>query len=220
MLAGEEIMPANRFELLATWYLRFNGYFTTPDFTVHPNFRKQAGGTDADILAVRFPFSEEYQRRFNFVRDPALIRPDRTDFLICEVKAGRCNINPQTWSHPARENVEYAIRWMGFESDPDRIKAFAKDVYGKGECDLPDERMCVRFVCFGSEGNTELKAMFPCVHEVYHLRVIGYLRERFSTECYQIKRDNWDKDIIDFAELVRVWSDDELIDWAKQGGGQ
>src|SRR5438128_2340588 len=58
------IMPANRFEALATWYLRFNGYFTTPDFTVHPDFRNQPGGTDADVLAVRFPHSKEYQRRF------------------------------------------------------------------------------------------------------------------------------------------------------------
>jgi hypothetical protein len=211
-------MPANRFELLATWYLRFNGYFTTADFTVHPNFRKQAGGTDADILAVRFPFSEEYQRRFNFVRDPELIRPDRTDFLICEVKAGPCNINAQTWGDPTRENVEYAIRWMGFESDPKRIKIFAKDVYDKGECDLPDKR--VRFVCFGSKQNSQLKAKFPCLHEVYHLRLIEFLRQRFSTECYQITRDNWDKDIIEFAELVRVGSNDELIGWAKQGSGR
>jgi len=50
-------MAANRFELLATWYLRFNGYFTIQDFTVHPDFRKQGGGTDTDILAVRFPHS-------------------------------------------------------------------------------------------------------------------------------------------------------------------
>ena len=96
-------MAANRFELLAMWYLRFNGYFTTQDFTVHPNFRTQAGGTDADILAVRFPHSEEYQRRFNFGRDQDLIRPDRTDFMICEVKSGRCDINQKTWLDPARE---------------------------------------------------------------------------------------------------------------------
>ncbi len=85
-------MAANRFELLATWYLRFNGYFTIQDFTVHPDFRNQPGGTDADILAVRFPYSEEFQRRYSFDRDQELIRPKRTDILICEVKAGRCDI--------------------------------------------------------------------------------------------------------------------------------
>jgi hypothetical protein len=213
-------MAANRFELLATWYLRFNGYFTTPDFTVHPDFRRQAGGTDADVLAVRFPHSEEYQRRFNFVRDPDLVRPDRTDFLICEVKAGRCDINQKTWRDPARENVEYVIRWMGFESDAARIKALAKEVYEQGECNLPEKHMCVRFVCFGSEGNAELKAQFPRVHEVYHPRVIGFLRDRFSTGCNQITRENWDADIIEFAELVKMQSDAEMLEWARQESGQ
>ena len=63
-------MAANRFELLATWYLRFNGFFTTPDFTIHPNFKKQGGGTDADVLAVRFRHSGEFQRRFQFEQTP------------------------------------------------------------------------------------------------------------------------------------------------------
>src|SRR5882762_6253059 len=95
--AGETDMPANRFELLATWYLRFNGYFTTANFSVHPDFRNRPGGTDADIIAVRFPHSREYQRRFNFDRDTSLIRPARLDFLICEGKSGPCDINQNSW---------------------------------------------------------------------------------------------------------------------------
>ena len=213
-------MPATRFELLATWYLRFNGYYTTPDFTIHPDFRKQPGGTDADVLAVRFPHSAEYQRRFDFQRDLDLIRPDRIDFLICEVKAGRCDINQNSWRDPRRENVEYVMRWMGFESDNTRIQQLAETVYRRGACDLPDNRICVRFVCFGAEPNPELKSELPEIHEILHKRVIGYLRERFCTGCHQITRENWDKDIIEFADVCRNRSDQELLEWARQGNSQ
>lgn len=211
---GREPVAANRFELLATWYLRFNGYFTVPDFTVHPDFRKEAGGTDADVLAVRFPHSDEYQRRFEFCRDQALVRQDCVDFLICEVKAGRCEINAKTWRDPLRRNVEYVLRWMGFTSDPERIEALAKMVYETGACETDEEPISVRFVCFGSQENHELAEELPSVHQICHSRAVGFLRERFTTGCYQITRENWDRDIIEFAGLCRACDDAELMHWA------
>ena len=213
-------MAANRFELLATWYLRFNGYFTIQDFTVHPDFRKQGGGTDADILAVRFPHSEEYQRRFKFERDKDLIRPDRTDFLICEVKTGRCDINQNTWRNADRENVEYAIRWMGFESNNNRVKELASRLYTNGGCDIPEENKYVRFICFGSEENPDLKKQLPDAQQIFHTQVIAYLRNRFCLGCLNITRENWDRDIIDFAQICEKLSDDDLFQWAKIGNGQ
>jgi hypothetical protein len=209
-------MPANRFETLATWYLRFNGYFTTPDFTIHPDFRKQAGGTDADVLAVRFPYSEEYQRRFKFRRDQVLIRPARTDFVICEVKPGPCDVNLKTWRDRARENVEYAIRWLGFEPDDACIKSIAGKVYDEGECDLPEQQLCVRFLCFGSEENPALREQLSRVLQVCHSHVFDFLRERFSLGCYNITRENWDPEIIDFAERCGRSSDEDLMDWARR----
>lgn len=87
-------MAANRYELLATWYLRFNGYFTTPDFIVHKDYRRRPGGTDADVLAVRFPHSTESQLRFKLDCDPGLVvYRDKIDFLVCEVKKGLCDLN-------------------------------------------------------------------------------------------------------------------------------
>lgn len=213
-------MAANRFELLATQYLRFNGYFTIQDFTVHPDFRKQPGGTDADILAVRFPYSEEFQLRYNFERDTDLILPDRMDFLICEVKTGCCDINQKTWRNTDRKNVEYAIRWMGFESDNDKINEWAAQIYGKGECDLPEEHKCIRFISFGKLENRELMEKLPSVQQIYHSRVFDFLRKRFCLECLNITRENWDKDIIDFAAISKNLSNDELFEWAKLAIGQ
>lgn len=208
-------MPTNRFELLTTWYLRFNGYFTTPDFTVHPDYRKQPGGTDADVLAVRFPHSEEYQARFNFHRDSHFVRKDRIDFLICEVKSGRCDINSKTWLDRTRKNVEYAIRWIGITGDNERLDAFANRIYDCGECDLPEERIIIRFVCFGTDENLDLKAKFPAVRQMTHYHIVRFLRERFTTNCCGIARQNWDSDIIEFADKCRVKNDEELVEWAK-----
>lgn len=208
-------MPANRFELLATWYLRFSGYFTTTDFTIHPDFRRQPGGTDADIVAVRFPHSAEYQRRFGFERDECLIRPECIDFLISEVKRGRCDIN-DSWRNPTRRNVEYAVRWMGFEQDESRIQEIAGAVYKSGACTLPEARICVRFVAFGREMNPTLRAELPDVQQIMHERVIGRLKERFSTDCYGITRENWDEDIIEFATRCRAQSIPDLLAWASE----
>jgi len=209
-------VAANRFELLATWYLRFNGYFTTADFTVHPDFRNRPGGTDADIIAVRFPHSVENQRRFSFQRDTTLIRSDRIDFLICEVKSRRCDLNQNSWRNRERRNVEYTVRWMGFERDDTRIHEIADEVYRFGARDLLEEEICIRFVCFGSESNPELSSALPGVQQILHEHVIGYLKDRFSTECYQITRDNWDEDIIEFAELCKTRSIPELLAWARE----
>ncbi len=95
--------------------------------------------------------------------------------LICEVKAGRCDINQKSWRDPGRGNVEYAIRWMGFESDNARIRKVAETVYKRGACDVPDDRIRVRFVCFGAEPNPELKSELPEIHEVLHKRVYWLL---------------------------------------------
>lgn len=194
-------MPANRFELLATWYLRFNGYFTIPSFTVHGDYKKRPGGTDADVLAVRFPYSSEYQKNFVFERDEELISENQLDFVICEVKSGRCDINVDTWRNPGRENVEYAIRWMGFIPIGNEIAKLAKQVYQEGIGQLKDQKITVRFLCIGSEENTDLSKTLPRVTQICHDRVIKYLQRRFTTGCFKIQRNHWDKEIQQFAKL-------------------
>ncbi|HEV2490789.1 MAG TPA: hypothetical protein VGT03_13365 [Candidatus Acidoferrales bacterium] len=211
-------MPANRLELLATWYLRFNGFFTTPNFTEHPDYRKQPGGTDADVLAVRFPYSEERQRRFVFERDGDLIRPDRVDFLICEVKRGKCGLN-DTWRKPERHSVEYAIRFMGFDGGNGRISEMAATVYKSGCFEWAQQalsaRFCVRFVCFGAVRNLELESDLPGAQQILHKeQVIEFLRGRFTKGCEGITRENWDPEIIKFAELCRTKSNEQLFEWA------
>lgn len=89
-------MSTNRVEKLVYRYLRFNGYLTVENFTVHPDFKKHPE-TEADILAVRFPRSEENPEGYTFRRDKKLIFPDVNDFIIGEVKSGQCGVNENSW---------------------------------------------------------------------------------------------------------------------------
>ena len=210
-------VPANRYELLATWYLRLNGYFTVPDFVVHKDYRNRPGGTDADVLAVRFPHSCEYQRRFEFDHDPGLVTcGDKIDFIVCEVKKGRCDLN-ETWLMKERQNVEYAIRWMGLENDDAKISQIANEMYSTGICESASNGSSVRFVAIGSTENPGLKQHLPRVTQIPHAAVIEFLRRRFVTGCEGINRQNWDPAIVEFAELCNSADSEGLQHWAEEG---
>jgi len=45
-------------EKVAYWYIRLNGFFQIENFVVHPE-RRGGQRTDADLLAIRFPFRAE-----------------------------------------------------------------------------------------------------------------------------------------------------------------
>jgi hypothetical protein len=109
---------------------------------------------------------------------------------------------------------------MGFEREEARIQEIADEIYTSGARDQPEEKICVRFVCFGSESNPELSSALPGVQHILHEHVIGYLKDRFSTGCYQIARENWDEDIIEFAAICRQWSVPELLAWARKEDAQ
>jgi len=171
-------MATNRCELLATWYLRFNGYFTVPDFVVHKDYRNRPGGTDADILAVRFPNSCEYQRRFVFKHDAELVVGDKIDFVICEVKKGLCDLN-DPWLAEERCNVEYVLRWMGFEDDEVTLNRIAGEIYHSGFTESARSCCSVRFLAIGNKENLDLKKKMPEVSQILFSHVIDFLRSRF-----------------------------------------
>jgi hypothetical protein len=70
-----------RYETFVTWYLRFNGYFTVPNFVIHAGDdpTRISGGaigprTEVDTIAVRLPFSRESSGTL-FPCDPKLVDP-------------------------------------------------------------------------------------------------------------------------------------------------
>lgn len=203
----------NYTETLAHWYLRFNGYFCTPNFTIHPDFKKVAGGTDADVLALRFGHSQEFQRRFTFERDEALTRRVPIDIVLAEVKTSQCSLNAK-WTDAARENVEYTLRWVGRWASQAAIAEIAAQVYRRGESELTASGELVRFVCFGNRVNDALKAERPLVLQLPFDHVVGYMRSRMMKGCTQIHRENWDPVIRELVERFdNEKSDEAVLKW-------
>mgnify|MGYP001422938790 CR=1 FL=1 len=205
-------MSANKVEKLVYWYLRFNGYLTVENFTIHPNFKRDPEA-EADILAVRFPLSVEDPRRYTFERDPDLTIPDRIDFIIGEVKSSRCDINP-AWSEPDRENIQYALRWLGYWRE-DEIDAISQTVINKKV--WTSDSASVRFVCFGNEVNVDLTQNYPSLKQILLVPMMDFVRNRLTTGCLKLHRENWDSYIQNLVELINHGLETEgLIAWTLQ----
>lgn len=127
---------AHRAELVSQWYLRFNGYFPLTKFILHDaGAKKQPGGqlTDADILALRLPHTEEVIEGPVTIRvatDPHLdVREGLTDFIIAEVSSKECKSNWINEEDP-RVNVEYlrdCLRRFGYW-DRETVDCVAKQL--------------------------------------------------------------------------------------------
>lgn len=123
-LAREVPRLGHRAELVASWYLRFNGYSPLTAFILHDaGATKQPGGqlTDADILAVRLPHTEEIieseHEPIRVQTDPQLdVQHGLTDFIIAEASSQECKFN---WLNDADQTVNvkhlgYCLRRFGY----------------------------------------------------------------------------------------------------------
>jgi len=85
-------------EKVAYWYFRLNGFFQIENFVVHPE-RRGGQRTDADLLAVRFPFRAErlFDDPNDIMADDAqclALSDNLIDVVIAEVKTNQpCTLN-------------------------------------------------------------------------------------------------------------------------------
>lgn len=159
-----------RTEDLAGWYLRLNGFLTMPNFIVH---RDEGYGqrTEADILAVRFPYREEVVCEFgdDGVARESAMADDRIFveltrkpcILITEVKATTCSLNDRLID-PAEHNLERVLRVIGI-LPRDQIAAASAAVYRNGFVDY--QEVYIGFCCVGERinrhlGNPRLKCRY------------------------------------------------------------
>ncbi len=148
-----------RAELLASWYLRFNGYFPISGFIVHDaGVVKQPGGqiTEADILAIRLPHTEEAIKAPNGVvrvqADPDLnIRPDIVDFAICEVSSLACKFNQLgDDGNVDEEFLKYCLRRLGHWKPTDVTALAHRLSVKKAIVPTSDSLVRVRLLSFGA----------------------------------------------------------------------
>ena len=144
-------------ELLATLYLRLNGYFTS-GFIAHAPDNNL---TEVDILAVRFPHNSEPEREIE--PSPWLqISPNHTDVLLCEVKGENAHIH---FNHALRNNlnsVEKVIRWIGLFQD-NEVVPVARRIQGilatqqvqTSDCflcdEFPEKNLTIRGILFAPD---------------------------------------------------------------------
>jgi hypothetical protein len=200
-------MSANRVEKLVYWYLRFNGYLTVENFTVHPDHPIHE--TEADFLAVRFPWSKEEPDHYRFERDPLLVLPDKIDFIIGESKTGKVELNENSWGNPDRHHVQYALEWMGIFTDDQAIENAAQALYKDKIWEK--DNYCVRFVCFGRYSNKKLSDAFPRLLQINHQHMMEFVYHRLTTYCNCLHRGNWEPYIKDIVTLIEIGANPEML---------
>lgn len=97
----------NRAEEVANWYFRLNGFLSIPGFCLHSD-EPQSLITEADLLAVRFPYSREFIREIRMTDDhwvSQATNANRVVLAIVEVTTAACKVNAN-WLRPEKRDAE------------------------------------------------------------------------------------------------------------------
>lgn len=183
-------------ERVAYWYFRLNGFLQIENFVVHPPGR---GGqrTDADLLAVRFPFRAE--RLFDNPNDIMLddgqrlaLSHDRIDVVIAEVKTNQpCSLNGP-WTRQDRQNVHRVLAAIGC-LPPGHIEQAAADIYRAG-IHFSESGLRVRLVAVGRERSKELSDAYANVAQLTWPEMLTFVWDRLRRYQRQKRQVNqWDR---------------------------
>jgi hypothetical protein len=193
---------------LALWYLRLNGFFTVPNFVLHPE-RRGSQQTEADIVAVRFPHRAEFDNDPHTDDPRFATRVTRPCFVIAESTNGPCKLN-EPWTRPSA--FCYVLRAFGpvaAESVPVVAARWAETgVYSDGCIDCA-------LLCFGASKDSDLIARYPRIDQLLWRDVVAFFHQRFSTYDRR-KRDHEQWDLVGNT-LWDLWKDsgrDEEQFWA------
>jgi len=195
-----------RVEVLATWYLRFHGYLTTPHFVLHKPDGTQY--TDADILGVRFPHSAEDV--VSGGPDPALdVRDDLIDVVIAECSADQAKFN-KPWKEEFDRHLQYVLRYIGIfpRENLSAISGALRDAQNRQYewVDTLGVRCRVRFVLFAmSPGDPALRT----VKRIELPGALEYLGGRFHSypDDARSAHSQWDPFINELYSRLRPKGD-------------
>jgi hypothetical protein len=168
-----------RAEEVASWYFRLNGFLQIPGFVLHSDQARRAI-TDADLLGVRFPYSQEFLRGIRMTDDRWLSEttsPGQTLFVIAEVKTSLCHVNGP-WTNRQLGGMEKVIRRIGFARE-EMIQAIADSLYNTLHWQNDD--FIVQYVAMGDRTNHELTTRYRKLKQLTWPDVASFIHERFSS---------------------------------------
>lgn len=199
---------ANKFEQLALWYLRLNGYLTVTHFILHPTSRRRSQRAEVDILGVRFPHSEEVAGAKMKQNDKLELQGEKIDFIIAEVKGGRCDLNGP-WTKPNTENWDYVVKWLGIVPETE-VSNVARELYLHKRCER--ENWVIRLLCFGSETGDLPANVVPLIFK----QVIEFMSDRFK-QFRGKKRDieQWPPFIKELFDMIITKRPNEILGWLR-----
>ncbi|MBF0268792.1 MAG: hypothetical protein HQL44_09375 [Alphaproteobacteria bacterium] len=162
--ASERLDP----EKVAYWYFRLNGFLQIENFVVHPE-RRGSQRTDADLLAVRFPYRAE--RLFDDPNDIMAddvaglsLSRDQIEVVIVEVKTNQpCTLNGP-WTQSDRKNIHRVLAAVGCLPHAD-IDQAATNLYEKGLHDAHNS-LRIRLVAVGKDRSIGLGTKYPQVKQL------------------------------------------------------
>lgn len=179
----------NNNEKVAYWFFRLNGCLTIENFIIHQEKRGQGGSqrTDADLLAVRFPYRAELAYEVERMIDhPVFDIGEKIDFIIAEIKTGICRLNGP-WTDPERSNMQRVLLATGWYPR-DMVDTVAKEVYVHQY--FTDERSQIRLFAIGKEKNQYLPTS---VVQLTWEEILLFIYDRFNRYLWQkSSHQQWD----------------------------
>jgi hypothetical protein len=181
-------------EKVAYWYFRLNGFLQIENFVVHPE-RRGGQRTDADLLAVRFPFRAErlFDNPDDIMADDVqrlALSGNLIDIVVAEVKTNQpCTLNGP-WTREDEQNVNRVLAAIGC-LPPDRIEAAAADIYRTGF--HRSEALRIRLVAVGRDRSPDIATAYPEVTQLVWAEMLAFIWERFRRYRQQKTQvDQWD----------------------------
>lgn len=170
---------------LALWYLRLNGFLTVTNFVLHPP-RRDSQLTEADIVAVRFPYRAELDDN-SPIDDPEFTRVgDKPYFAIAEIARSECKLN-QPWTK--QSTVIQLLRNFGplpLEEIQTVSTAWSQDGVHSSRT------FHCSFLCFGTKRSHDLEERYPKVPQKTWIELIDFFDKRFSTYFFRkLDHDQW-----------------------------
>jgi hypothetical protein len=175
-------------EQLAQWYFRLNGFFTIPNFVLHPQTRGSAR-TDADIAGVRFSDRAEFPQGKGG-DDPEFLKIRNKPYaVLAEIKTARCKINGP-WSKSEFGNVCQVLADLGLYPTKE-VEQAATSLHEQGVFD--GTRLYCTLFCVGNRKSSQVTRRYPKVPQRTWTDIATFLFCRFGEHrLRKTDHDSWD----------------------------